>query len=61
MKSFAAIVTAVLAASALVSAAPHELERRAGTGKTKNMSKSTRLDAAGAVYCNLFVSVLLAM
>ncbi|KAI9060663.1 hypothetical protein FKP32DRAFT_1632775 [Trametes sanguinea] len=45
MKFTAAILTAVLAGSALVSAAP--LERRA---KTKMMSKTTRLDASGAIY-----------
>ncbi|KAI0635912.1 hypothetical protein C8Q77DRAFT_1155656 [Trametes polyzona] len=46
MKFTAAILTSVLAASALVSAAP--LDRRAG--KTKMMAQTTRFDAAGAVY-----------
>ena len=48
MKFSAALLTVVLAAVSLVSAAP--LERRAGTGTKKAMGK-TKLDASGAVYC----------
>ena len=50
MKFSAALFATVLAAVSVVSAAP--LERRAGTGKTKMMpTATTRLDGAGAVYC----------
>lgn len=46
MKFTSAVLTSVLAATTLVSAAP--MVRR---GRTKMMSKTTRFDAAGAVYC----------
>ncbi|KAL1949460.1 hypothetical protein VTO73DRAFT_8341 [Trametes versicolor] len=45
MKFTSAVLTSVLAATTLVSAAP--MVRR---GRTKMMSKTTRFDAAGAVY-----------
>ncbi|KAJ8469805.1 hypothetical protein ONZ51_g8741 [Trametes cubensis] len=45
MKFSAAILTSVLAAASLVSAAP--LQRR---GQTKMMTKTTRFDASGAIY-----------
>ena len=48
MKFSTAVMTYVLSAALLVSAAP--LSRRAGTGTTKQMA-TTRLDASGAVYC----------
>lgn len=46
MKITSAVLTSILAATTLVSAAP--MVRR---GRTKMMSKTTRFDAAGAVYC----------
>ncbi len=46
MKFTSAVLTSVLAAATLASAAP--MVRR---GQTKMMSKTTRFDAAGAVYC----------
>ena len=47
MKFSAAILTAVLSASALVSAGP--VTRRAA--KITALTDTTRLDAAGAIYC----------
>ena len=49
MKFSAALFTAVLTAVTVVSALP--FQRRAGAGTTKKMAGTTRLDAAGAVYC----------
>ena len=49
MKFSAALFTVVLTAVTVVSALP--FQRRAGAGTTKKMAGTTRLDAAGAVYC----------